>query len=125
MNEIDAPTAPAAFRRGPAFISASLCSLLGYIAVVILPYCFSAPVPGDPTHKFVFSSRFLGFFWAFGLLACIALPVAVWRRKATVAWWTYPLFLVAFCVAIIVFMVVCSSFGVGLTQVPVTTPRPW
>jgi hypothetical protein len=123
MNETAPVPNERAFTRGPAFISGTICSLLAYLAVLVVPLSFSGPVKGDPDHKLVFAGPFIGALWLIGLIAAIALPVAIWKRKATVAWWMYPFFLVTFCVGLIIFMVICGNLGVGMTKVPQTPLR--
>jgi hypothetical protein len=118
MNE---QLAQPVFRRGLAFASGLVCSLLGYGWVLFLPLCFSAPVPGDPHLRFVYSPRFLGIVWSIGLILAIAPPVAIWRRKFTVPWWMYPFFLVTFCVVFIFFILFCYDKQIGFT----TTATPY
>ena len=116
-------TAPASFRRGPAFVFALLCSLVGLFVILFFPLCYSAPVPGTDGQRYVFSTSFFAGVTILGLCGAVNLLIGVWRRTITLAWWTYPLLLVLFCILYIVLLIICNIANFGM-EIANATPAP-
>jgi hypothetical protein len=112
---MNAPDTEEPVRRGPEFLTALICSILALFATIFLAICFSAPVAGSSSQRYVFSGVFLFAVGTNMLMATGALLTAVWHRKITIPWWTYPILLVIFCILYLVFLIYCYSRHWGFT----------